>query len=69
MVIHSVPPPHPDEHLRHERNRQEEAERDARSGRRGKWNGTLSTGDKIIFLVLGVIALGVTWFLFSLMFG
>jgi hypothetical protein len=55
----------PDEHLMQERHRREAAQRDARSGRPGKvWRG-LSTGDKIIFLVLGVAALAGVWFFLS----
>ena len=64
MIPPNIPPPHPDAHLRHEKNRNEAAERDARSGRRATREGTLSTGDKIIFLVLGIASLVGLWFLF-----
>jgi hypothetical protein len=65
MIPPNIPPPHPDAHLRHEKNRNEAAERDARSGRRATRAGTLSTGDKIIFLVLGIASLAGLWFLFA----
>lgn len=58
-------PPHPNVHLRHEKNRTEAAERDARSGHRATRQGTFSTGDKIIFLVLGIAILAGMWLLFS----
>jgi hypothetical protein len=50
-----IPPtPHnPDQRLMHERNQRED--RDARSGPPGKGLHGLSTGDKLISLVLGVV--------------
>ena len=71
MPLHENPiptpvrPPHPDLHLRHEKSRNEAAERDARSGRRATGAGSLSNGDKIIFLVLGIASLAGLWFLFA----
>ena len=63
-----TPPPqhHPDEHLMHERNRREALERDAGSGHHS--NG-MTTGDKIIFSVLGIVTLAVLWFIFSWLSG
>ena len=60
-----MPPQHPDEHLMHERNRREAAQRDIESGRAGTRLKSLSTGDVIIFLVLGVAVLFGLWFLLS----
>lgn len=61
-----TPPPHPDEHLMHERNRTEAAERENRSGQAGKRQRSLSKGDIIIFLVLAVGLLsGVLLLLFT----
>ena len=65
MMHPHIPPPHPDAHLRDDKNRNEAAERDARSGRRATRVGVLSTGDKIIFLVLGIASLVGLWFLFA----
>jgi hypothetical protein len=55
----------PDEHLMHVRARREDAERDARSGQPWNHHSGLSTGDKIIFLVLTVAALSGAWFFLS----
>jgi hypothetical protein len=49
-----TPPPHPDEHLMHEENRREALERDDKSGQTWQRQKSLSKGDKVIFLVLGV---------------
>ena len=65
MMTPTNPPPHPDLHLRHENNRSAAADRDAGSGRRATRGGTLSGGDKIIFLVLGIASLAGLWFLVS----
>ena len=59
-----IPPQHPDEHLMHDRNRQQEAQRNARSGHFRNRRQGLTTGDKIIFLVLGIAVLAGAWFLF-----
>lgn len=61
-----IPPPiNPEEHLMHERNRRGAENRDARNGRPRNGPGIMTTGDKIIFLVLGIAMLGGIWFLFS----
>lgn len=65
MTPSHTPPPHPDLHLRHEKNRNEAAERNASSGHGDGRAGALSTGDKIIFLVLGIASLAGLWFLFA----
>ena len=61
MTILPIPPPNPDEHLMHGKNRQ----REASSGRPGMHVKGLSTGDVIIFAVLAVAVLGGLWFLVS----
>ena len=65
MFTPPTPPPNSDEHLMHERARRQAAERDARSGQSWKHHRVLSTGDKIIFLVLTVVVLAGVWFLLS----
>jgi hypothetical protein len=65
MFTPPIPPPNPDEHLMHERNRQQAAQREARSGRTGMHLRGLSTGDMIIFAVLAVAVLAGLWFLIS----
>ncbi len=65
MTIPPIPPPNPDEHLMHERNRQQAAQRGARSGRPRMHLKGLSTGDMIIFAVLAVAVLAGLWFLIS----
>jgi hypothetical protein len=52
-----IPPHHPEQHLMHERTRRETAEREGRSGRHKLRLRGLSTGDIIIFLVLGIAVL------------
>lgn len=64
-----IPPPvNPDEHLMHERNRRDAEDRDARSHQPRNGQGTLSGGDKIIFLVLGIVMLTGIWLLISWLF-
>jgi hypothetical protein len=65
MFTPQTPPPNPDEHLMHGRARRESAERDARSGQPWKHHGNLSTGEKIIFLVLTVAVLAIMWLFLS----
>ncbi len=69
MVIHSIPPPNPDEHLMLEKSRREAAQRDAGKGLAGKGHGLMTTGDKIIFSIVGLGTLAMMWFFFSWVFG
>jgi hypothetical protein len=64
-MIPPIPPRHPEEHLMHERTRRETAEREGRSGRHKLRLRGLSTGDIIIFLVLGIAVLAGLWLFLS----
>lgn len=65
MFIPPTPPDHPDEHLRVQQSRKEEAEREDQGGQNWRRRKSLSTGDIIIFLVIGVALLAGVWFFTS----